>query len=779
MSISEYIEELAPAAVVRAALFPLYLLTDLADLEITEPADRLATRTPSFDIAYEASMRRQREALGRATIGDPRFARAICITNEDLSRRLATQRSRLGESNKRGRRLEATLYRYLARAVWRTEPCDLWAGVGIAVWGDTSSIAAVPTRYAVSPDLRPYQFIVQALAETQPYIERGVFKLNPTLTFDTEQQRWRFTVRSFSSIISRERPPSPGLDALLGVLADVDPATLDDIGSAVRRRGVDHEALDRLIWALPGLGLLVGGLAFPRRYSSAWDALFAAARELDDGHAAMWRKSVIQLRRVCRRLERHMETMSVAELHDALHDVRRIPLALARELDVAEPALPRSVLRCDTSLPCSIVLDEQTKQRLTHAVVDYDEYERRHGLDAAIRIAHRVRLLSHASDVSARSGGEVGRIQTQESAWLAAGADDLVGRRLEQLSRWLEASVHDGVVETEGSRTDVALPPIGALVIRPADTRFHIIGSTTEITAAYGRYGELWSGCDGRVSRQFDGHPLHEWYQATLGKAASDGGIDIVEYVGPCEAMPNLLAGPGFEFPVWDRWSTASSYRADQLLVDLVDGTAVALVARDGDPRRISLTCFSPANVGFSEPHLERLLLSSFREVPQWLGHALPMQRELALDRPSPPRRLPDGSTVELRRTFVHDAELAELVAASPPQRYILWRALARRHAWPSLVLVGIDGQPSLPVVRDSPLAVEVALRGIGAHTGVLSVEEPDDQTWHVGEKGQGHVFEFVVPFLRRRHAWSALVPSQLGTPGQRDRWSGSPPSGR
>jgi hypothetical protein len=225
-------------------------------------------------------MRRQREALGRVTIEDPQFARALCITNEDLSARLATQRSCLGESNKRGRRLEATLYRYLARAVWRTEPCDLWAGVGIAEWGAESSFAAVPTRYVVSPDLRPYQFIVQALAATEPYIERGVFKLNPTLTFDAEAHRWRYTVRSFSSIISRERPSSPGLDALLNVLATFEPATLEDIAATARRHGVEHEALDRLIRAFHGLGLLVGAwpsLAATRRRG---DALFAASREL-------------------------------------------------------------------------------------------------------------------------------------------------------------------------------------------------------------------------------------------------------------------------------------------------------------------------------------------------------------------------------------------------------------------------------------------------------------------------------------------------------------------
>ncbi len=412
------------------------------------------------------------------------------------------------------------------------------------------------------------------------------------------------------------------------------------------------------------------------------------------------------------------------------------------------------------------MLGRQTKEQLTGAVAEYDQFERVHGLDAAIRTAHRVRLLEPARSSPSSAGRERGRIQTQESAWLAAGADALVGSRLEHLSRWLEAQARGGAFQPGGSTTDLPLPPIGGLVLRPAGEQYHIVGTTTEISASYGRYGELWYGLARRSRRRFSGHLLHEWYQAALTKAARNANVDIVEYVGPCEAMPNLLARPEFEFAVWDRWGTESSYRADQVRVDLVDDTSVAFASRDGDPRRIALTCFSPANVGFSEPHLERLLLSSFREVPTWLSQALPMECELALHQPSPPLRLPSGNTLKLRRTFVRDADLAELVAASRPDRYVLWCALARKHSWPPLVLVGVDGQPALPVVRDSPLAVEVALRGIGNHTRILSVEEPHDHPWDVGEKGHDHVFEFIVPFLRRRHAWATLAPGESGAPG-------------
>lgn len=766
MSANGCIDELAPAAVVRAALFPIDALRDLVDVELASIVDDAANGSPpGFPAVYEASMQRQRRALAVATIEDARFARALCLTNAELSRRVTSQASRIGESGKRARRLEATLYRHLARAVWRTEPCDLWAGVGMAEWGDESQVAPAPARYAVSPDLRPYQSIVQALAETGSYIERGVYKLNPTLTFDAEQQRWRYTVRSFSSIISREQRASPGVDALLRVLADLEPATLHDTAAALRRHGVAHETLDGMLGALRELGLLVGGLAFPRRFSSPWQALFDASRPLDDDHAVLWRTATRRLRRLCRRLEREMEVISVEALHDALDGARDVPIALARAMDVPEPPLPRSVLRCDTRLPFAIVLGRQAKEELAAAVAEYDRFERLHGLDAAARTAHRRSLLADAHEPPPSAGRRVGPIRTQESAWRAAGADPLVGSRLARWSQWLEAPAHESERELQTSMSGLALPPIAALVVRPAADGYQIIGSTTEICAAYGRYGQLWHDGSGSSRHGFARHLVHEWYRERLAAVAAEAGVDIVEYVGPCEAMPNLLARPEFGFATWDRWGTASPHRADQVGVGLVDGTAVALAWRDGGSRRVALTCFSPANVGFSEPHLERLLLSSFREV-SWLNSALPTASEMARDRPSPALVLPSGNTIQLRRTFIHGAELSELVAAGRPQRYVLWRALARRHSWPPVVLVAVDGQTALPVVRDSPLAVEAVLRGIGDHTWLLSVDEPLDHTWHLDEKGQAHVFELIVPFSRRRHAWTALAAGEPGGAG-------------
>src|SRR5947207_11952120 len=160
--------------------------------------------------------------------------------------------------------------------------------------------------------------------------------------------------------------------------------------------------------------------------------------------------------------------------------------------------------------------------------------------------------------------------------------------------------------------------------------------------------------------------------------------------------MPNGLARPRFPFPVWDRWGTMSPYRADQLRVEVSNRASIALAYAEGFPNPISLTCFSPVNLGFSEPHLECLLLSSFREIPAWLGPGLPMECELAREQPSPRLALSSGNTVKLRRTLLHGPALAEFVAASRSSRFLLWPARARKYSWPQIVLVARDGRQPL-----------------------------------------------------------------------------------
>ncbi|MGW4029826.1 lantibiotic dehydratase [Streptomyces sp. NPDC004838] len=771
MTPDDCVEELAPAVVVRAALFPVRTLLGLRDSELAALSTEVGTRpTPAFEQAYLAGVERQRRALLEATVGDPRFARALCLTNDALSRWITTRSPqtapREAPRDKRARRLDATLYRYLARAVWRTQPCDLWAGVTVAGWGDATRVRAEPARHAIAPDLRPYQCIVQSLAHTGSYVDRGTYKLNPTLTLDEERNRWRYTVRIFSSIASMERGRSPGIDALLRTLAQLRPAPLSVTAAELRERGFRDPELHDMLKALTRAGLLVGGLAFPRAFDSAWDALTAVPASLDEQHAPPWRSAVLRLRRICRRLEGEMGTIPLGRLHHALDEARAVPRELAAELDVPTPPMPRSVLRCDTSTPFSIVLGPEEKARLNTAVTEFDLFERRHGVTAAARAAHRTLVVTGRGGTPRDSAAGDGHVWTQESAWRAAGSDHEVGRRLLRWSAWLSGAAFPRTHEPEGSAEEMPPPPIGGLIVRPAGGSYRIMGSTSEIAAAYGRFGHLWYGIGNSGRLRFDQHPLHEWYHRTLTRAAGEADLEIVEYVGPCEAMPNMLARPRFPFRQWDRWGTLSSYRTDQIGAGpATDGAPVVLATARGRSRPMAICCFSPANVGYSEPRLEALLLSSFRDMPDWFAPELPMEAELVQSAPSPALLLPSGNSVKPRRTVLHGTTLAELVAARRPQRFLLWQDLARRHDWPELVLVSRDVGSPLPVVRDSPLAVEAVLRGLSDRTGFLCVEEPGEQAQLSTDEGEAFTVEFIVPFLRRRHAWSRLASGQPGAP--------------
>jgi hypothetical protein len=466
-------------------------------------------------------------------------------------------------------------------------------------------------------------------------------------------------------------------------------------------------------------------------------------------HARAWRSALLRLRRLCRRLERRLDEISLSELREALAAARDIPVALAGALGVPAPALPRAILRCDSDLGRRLVFGPEIEAQVSRAVAEFDTFERHHGLDAAVRAAHRRRVLAA---LPAEQATAPGGVPTLEWAWARGGADPVLGARLRRWKRWLLGP--ERAVPLDEPGTEIVPPPLGALLLRPGRTGFTVTGSTTEIVAAYGRYGQLWGGSPARARR---GHPLHDWCGAALRRAAGRAGLRLVEYVGPCESAPNGLARPRLALPVWDRWGTSSTLDLEGARLEMRSDAPVLVAGQQA----LVLLCPSPLNLGYSDPTLERALLTSFREIPRWIWPGLPLEQELGSERPSPRLRLPGGDVLQPRRIVLTGAALEELVQADRPGRYRLWQALARRHEWPALLLVTRDAGSPVPVVRDSPLALEAALEGLGQGVTYLTIEEPDEPTFIVDEGGDGCVAELLVPFLRRGHAWSELAAGE------------------
>jgi len=749
--------ELAPAVAVRAACFPLDRLLGLVDAELAGRCRGQVEgdRAPAeLEAAYEASIAGQRARLAQLTLEDPRFQRALCITNQELSRRVASMTAFSARRNKRARHLETTLYRYLARAVWRTAPCDLWSGLTLATWadGEATQVRAQPARYAFAPDLRPFQTMIQALASTDAYRGAGLYRLNPTLSF--ADGGWHYRARRSGGRLDPARLPSrPGLDLLLRSLHRRPPASLERIRAELAGSGrLDAANLDVALAALVDAGVLIGGLAFPVRFSSAWAALFACARDLIPEQARAWRGAIRRLRRICWRLEREIDDTPIEALHGALDRARAETLELAATLGLAPPKLPRSILRADLRLAFAIAFGTETRLALEAAAVEYDAFDAALGLDAAVRAAHRSRLLADRA-AAARRGG----------------SDPLVGQRLRRLSAWLTSATGPRGVSGQGASqgrhatrvidpwppaAELPLPPLGAVILRPARGGYVVGGNTTEIVATYGRYGALWRGAAEELA-------LHRWYRSALTATARRAGIDLVEYVGPCEPAPNGLARPDFDLAVLAPWTSIAGLELGEWQVAPDAGGGAPLLFSRDHSRPLSVLCLTPLDVAQNERDLERILLTSFRENPTWIRPGLPLECELADAGRSARLTLESGNLIRPHRTVLHGDELADLVRAGRAMRFVRWQALARKHGWAQLLLLTRDARQPLLVLRDSPLALEAALEGVGEGVTFLCIEEPNEEAWLTDGSGNRYITEFILPFLRRRHAWSDLARGQ------------------
>ena len=149
---------LAPAVVVRAARWPAMTLSSLAGRH----AQALLENEHADECAYTDALQRELATLWSLTLEEPRFCAALAVSNPDLYARIANVPAPQSW-NKRARQLAASLYRYLARACWRTEPSGLWAGVALARFGAARAIESRPERWYVAPSLEPFRRTVRSL----------------------------------------------------------------------------------------------------------------------------------------------------------------------------------------------------------------------------------------------------------------------------------------------------------------------------------------------------------------------------------------------------------------------------------------------------------------------------------------------------------------------------------------------------------------------------------------------------------------------------------------
>ena len=172
----------------------------------------------------------------------------------------------------------------------------------------------------------------------------------------------------------------------------------------------------------------------------------------------------------------------------------------------------------------------------------------------------------------------------------------------------------------------------------------------------------------------------------------------------------------------------------------------------------IAVISFAAANIAPGDPFARALLRTGFRDMPHnnFRASQVCYDRELQAPAFAPRLRLSDNSVVRNRRTVLSEERIRRLAGSTGAARFALWSALARQYNWPPLVNTRRSGGPPLLVARDSPLAVEALLHGIGDEPGALIVEEFPGTPWLADSAGRHHAMELAIPFLCSEHAWSA-----------------------
>lgn len=736
----------APHAVVRAARWSVDGLLSLGRAGAADEG------------SHEWRLRAELRQLWQHTLGSEAFRKALAVSHPELYGRLRHAPCPR-HWNKAARQLTATLYRQWARACWCTEPSGLWAGVGLTALRVRRGAAQGPSevgtedRVAVAPHLQPFAQMLDGLARTEPYLRRGRFKVHPSALREGPGV-WRVggvggSERTRRLRLCRIDPRAA--DQCIASLAEQGPlpygALLRVATRLLRSSATAQALLDQLMAAQ----LLVGGLGLPTVFETAWQALDKVSPELLPAHRLVWQSALAELRALCLHLEQHHASLSADAVWMASRDAAVRIEALAGQLGVPLPGLPRSCLHWDAGLPAPLALDAQTVARAHHALAVHERYHRLADPQAALD-----RLYAHAQDEGRQAG--LRRILTGHTDWEGLGAalralgDDAgLGERLQarRLDSWVGGLRHEGAP---------AAAPFGALMLRLGKRCALVQGLSHEPWLAYARFGALL----GRHAPH--AHPLHAWCDSALTLFSQAANVALAQVRTACAPRANLLAQPRFSAArPFDPHGTTAGALLDAGMQLCHDGQRRWLQSPT-TARPLVAVCATTLDLGSRDPLLERVLLTGWRyrspvATSGWDDGGAPGQ----------PRRLAPEVLRQRARWRLQGEEAAALARAEPAQRWAHWQALARQWQWPELLTVACDGEPAVLIPRDSALAVEVLFRAPGAAAPVFDIEAPDDECLITDPQGHRHATELILVFSREQHAWNlrghavAAVPAEPG----------------
>lgn len=713
--------ELASGAVVRIAGWPLEDIERFGLGEDVGTATRHSACSMSdaeFEQWYATQLERDRAHLWEVTAASPRFRAALALCSASLSRSLRST-TPPAKRNKAVRHIETSLYRYLSRAVFRTEPLGLWTEVGTATWGEGSSstIRSGPPTAHVRPELSPFRRLFDSLAEHPANRARVGFRLNPTLRRDDEG-RWTYAARNpkTGATAWRAAPATPWFSTVIETL-ERGTATLADTRNALKILGTPL-AVEALVQLLLDRGLLVSTWAFPNRFEEPFDALRQAEGSLEGDLRNAWTGARESLEKTCRGLEKTLDAVlrdevtapdavvgAIEAATSAVLEVLERMAAACGSSDVERPSTP---LRVDLSCGSRIELGRIDRGSIESLFDQWEELERAHDGPQRWR---------------ARLGG----------LGLEPGGTSICDPRTD--SSRTEARCH--VSDEHGGQG----PASCALIVRSTGAsweRGRVMGMSPVPTATHARHA---------YHLAHRGDPLLAWFQGRYRHLEENSGLEVVELSFEHEGSPNVLARPSYTRRTLDPWRGQSSVRLESgaRLVRSNRGRALFL---EQDGERFVAQVFT-AVVPPRDAVIRRLMATTY-DARCRPGEA-ESESEQAQDAGAP-SKLPGGARVTMVRTKLASQEVQWLAESRGIERHRLWLRLARRYAWDRFVRVSRARRPGLVVVTDSPIAVDAAFEGLQPEDEVV-VEEVCERGWWKGVRGH-HLTELVVPAARRTHAW-------------------------
>ncbi|WP_404790473.1 lantibiotic dehydratase [Altericista sp. CCNU0014] len=752
-SVQDY--DLAPVGILRAAAWPLESLREFGDPALAELARQDLSDPQAWERylnLYERVFQRERAALWRQTADNPRFMKALALSAALVARRTTSLQSRRHLCSKAIRRLDRTLYRYLARAVGRTTPQGLWAGVTAVTRGERTQVRPQPAQYVFTPDLRPFQAILKTIGRRSPYWERTVWHVNPTAARQPDGT-WQWWARSAAGQVDRRALSPTGAEAFLEALTQLTQGTFAELTSALSQQLGSTEAvaittaLDQLVTG----GLLLGGLDLPARFTTPWEVLHAAESALVEPDRTAWSRTTRALQDQCDALATNLENWPYEIVLEALDAAARQIADLGTTLGIEALQLPEPVLHCDYGLPFQVEIGPDEAQSLRETLA---AYEREWLLGWSPATAFRQNR--HRSQQQLyRDGLDIADIQMPVPAPLLATWDSLTQTHaaiVPALAAWEkilnlpEEKVTLPAVEVARS---LPLAPWGCLYTQlHRDWHQTVQGTSDYATQAFARVSTL-------VDPQGQ---LTQWCNAQLLDFRTRYDLLMGDLQSPLEANPNVLARPALDTQPISLWCLdANTLSLKGAFLKRDPSTQLPLLYVPAVPQAIAVFGFSSAHVAGGDPIAASLLETGFQANPGAIfqATALPVPCEVSHPRFSPRVLLSNEAGIRNRRTVLIGAEFADLLQAAPDRRFVLWQQIASAYGWPVLLNVAAAAEAPLPIHRDSPLALSALFKGLNIKTPYLIVEAVDRFPWLVDRHGAGYQAELAQPFRRKEHGWT------------------------